>query len=239
VYNKNVVILKTSQRGVAMKYLDRKNSILAIKNIRSLFSDLEEVYSSYGIDISRDVGRKNILISAAQEHFFAKAIGNIVKNCTNDGRTGMADIVIQSLNNREVECKVLCKGKSGSWSLQTDKASLERKGSCDFLYLLFDRSHDNVAVLLFDSLVADDFYDPSPGSRGKARLKKSVAFKKCTPLVGSFLNKRKHYMKKYLEESLAANTSSQAKDKAEQKYQLWYNKEDSYSIQLENVNELT
>ena len=221
-----------------MKYLDRKNSILAIKNIQSLFLDLEKVYSSYGINISRDVGRKNILISAAQEHFFAQAIGNIVENCTNDGRTGMADIVIESLDNREVECKVVCKGKSGSWSLQTDKASLERKGSCDFLYLLFDRSHDNVAVFLFNDLVADDFYDPSPGSRGKARLKKSKAFKKCTPLVGSFLNKRKHYMTKYLKESLADSSSSKAKDNAEQKYQMWYNKDDSYSIQLESVNEL-
>ena len=222
-----------------MKYLDRKNSILAIKNIKSLFSDLEKVYSRYGIDISRDVGRKNILISAAQEHFFAQAIGNIVKDCTNDGRTGMADIVIESLDNREVECKVVCKGKSGSWSLQTDKASLERKGSCDFLYLLFDRLHDNVAVFLFSDLVAEDFYDPSPGSRGKARLKKSSAFKKCVPLVGSFSNQRTHYMARYLKESLASHSSKQSRDKAEQKYQMWYNKEDSYSIQLESINELT
>lgn len=221
-----------------MKYLDRKNSVMAIKGIKSLFSELENVYSNYGVDISRDVGRKNILISAAQEHFFAVAISNIVKDCTADGRTGMADIVIGGLDNREVECKVVCKGKSGSWHLQADKASLERKGSCDFLYLLFDRTHENVAVFLFNDLVPDDFYDPSPGSRGKARLKKSAAFKKCTPLVGSFLNKRKHYMKKYLEESLADNSSIKSKDKAEQKYQMWYNKEDSYSVQLENINEL-
>ena len=219
-------------------YLDRKNSILAVKNIQRLFSDLEDVYSRYGIDISRDVGRKNILISAAQEHFFAQAIGNIVKKCSNDGRTGMADIVIESLDDREVECKVVCKGKKGSWSLQADKASLERKGSCDFLYLLFDRAHENVAVFLFSDLVADDFYDPAPGSRGKARLKKSSAFKKCVPLVGGFSNKRKQYMARYLEESLNGPTSY-ARNKAEQKYQMWYNKEDSYSIQLESVNELT
>lgn len=220
-----------------MKYLDRENSISAIKSIKSLFSDLESVYSNYGIDISRDVGRKNILISAAQEHFFAEAIGNIVKDCSSDGRTGMADIVIGSLEDREVECKVVCKGKTGSWSLQADKASLERKGSCDFLYLLFDRSHENVAVFLFSDLVADDFYDPAPGSRGKARLKKSTAFKKCVPLVGGFVNKRKQYMAKYLEESLHGSSLS-ARNKAEQKYKMWYNKEDSYSVQLECVNEL-
>ena len=70
----------------------------------------------------------------------------------------MADIVIESMEDREVECKVVCRGKTGSWSLQADKATLQKKGSCDFLYLLFDRTHENVAVLLFANLVPDDFY---------------------------------------------------------------------------------
>lgn len=220
-----------------MRYLDRSSSVKAIKDIKSLFSDLDDVYSKYGIDISRDVGRKNILISAAQEHFFAEAIKGIVGDCSNDGRTGMADIVIGSLDDREVECKVVCQGKKGSWSLQADKASLERKGSCDFLYLLFDRDHENVAVFLFSDLVADDFYDPAPGSRGKARLKKSTAFKKCTPIVGNFKNLRKEYVDRYSADLSAAVTEAQ-KNKAEQKLEMWYNKEDSYRISLESVYEL-
>jgi len=220
-----------------LRYLDRSSSVKAIKDIKSLFSDLDDVYSKYGIDISRDVGRKNILISAAQEHFFAEAIKGIVGDCSNDGRTGMADIVIGSLDDREVECKVVCQGKKGSWSLQADKASLERKGSCDFLYLLFDRDHENVAVFLFSDLVADDFYDPAPGSRGKARLKKSTAFKKCTPIVGSFKNLRKEYVDRYSADLSAAVTEAQ-KNKAEQKLEMWYNKEDSYRISLESVYEL-
>ena len=129
-----------------MSYLDRSSSVKAIKNISLLFTEVASVYDKYGIDIDRDVGRKNILISAAQEHFFADAIASVVGECSNDGRTGMADIVIDSLDNREVECKVVCRGKTGSWSLQADKATLERKGSCDFLYLLFDRNHENTAV---------------------------------------------------------------------------------------------
>jgi len=220
-----------------LRYLDRSSSVKAIKDIKSLFSDLDDVYSKYGIDISRDVGRKNILISAAQEHFFAEAIKGIVGDCSNDGRTGMADIVIGSLDDREVECKVVCQGKKGSWSLQADKASLERKGSCDFLYLLFDRDHENVAVFLFSDLVADDFYDPAPGSRGKARLKKSTAFKKCTPIVGNFKNLRKEYVDRYSADLSAAVTEAQ-KNKAEQKLEMWYNKEDSYRISLESVYEL-
>ena len=55
------------------EYLDRTSSVKAIKNIKLLFSDLDDVYAKHGMDIGRDVGRKNILISAAQEHFFAEA----------------------------------------------------------------------------------------------------------------------------------------------------------------------
>ena len=196
------------------------------------------MYGKYGIDLGSDVGRKNILISAAQEHFFAKAIESIVGSASSDGRTGMADIVIESLGDREVECKVVCRGKTGSWSLQADKATLERKGSCDFLYLLFDRTHENVAVLLFEDLVPDDFYDPAPGSRGKARLKKSSAFKKCAPLVGGFRNLRQGWIDEYLSRLESARTPQEAKT-AEQKLAMWYNKPDSYSIQLESVDELT
>lgn len=220
-----------------MPYLDRASSVEAIKNISTLFDEVSSVYKKYGIDIDRDVGRKNILISAAQEHFFAKAIASIVGECSNDGRTGMADIVIESLDDREVECKVVCQGKTGSWSLQADKATLERKGSCDFLYLLFDRQHENTAVLLFKDLVPDDFYDPAPGSRGKARLKKSSAFKKCSPLVGSFRNKREGFLQRYQDDIKNSTTPAQRKN-AEQKWDMWYNKEDSYSIQLESVNAL-
>ena len=218
-------------------YLTREASVEAIKNITDLFTDINALYDKYGIDLGNDVGRKNILISAAQEHFFAEAIKSVVGECSSDGRTGMADIVIESLEDREVECKVVCRGKSGSWSLQADKATLAKKGSCDFLYLLFDRQHENVAVLLFEDLVPDDFYDPAPGSRGKARLKKSTAFKKCTPFVGGFVNKRMEWVQEYAKRAANATTKEQL-EIAEQKKESWYNKEDSYSIQMESVNEL-
>jgi len=219
------------------EYLDRSSSVKAIKSIKSLFGDLDSVYAKYGIDIGRDVGRKNILISAAQEHFFAEAIASVVGECSNDGRTGMADIVIGSLDDREVECKVVCQGKKGSWSLQTDRATLQRKGSCDFLYLLFDRTHDNVALLLFDELTPADFADPSPGSRGKSRLKKSTAFKKCTALIGNFTNLREGWIEKYSHDVVKAKTALE-KQKAEQKMNMWYNKPDSYNIKLESINGL-
>ena len=81
-------------------YLNRNESIKAIKKITSLFSELNGLYEKYGISLGNDVGRKNILISAAQEHFFAEAIESIVGDCSSDGRTGKADIVIGSLDDR-------------------------------------------------------------------------------------------------------------------------------------------
>ena len=83
----------------------------------------------------------------------------------------------------------------------------------------------------------EDFYDPAPGSRGKARLKKSSAFKKCKALVGGFENKRKKFLERYQDEVQNSITPSQRKN-AEKKWNMWYNKEDSYSIHLENIDEL-
>ena len=220
-----------------MTYLSRASSIEAIKRINNLFCDLKSVYSSHGINITKDVGRQNILISAAQEHFFAETINESFGKCVSDGRTGAADIIIECLDDRELECKVLCQGKKGSWSLQTDKATMQKKGKCDFLYLMFDRTHENVALFLFKELTADDFSDPAPGSRGKARLNKSTAFKKCTPLVGGFVDKRLTYMKMY-EERMSSATSEKEKETAAQKLEMWYNKSSQYKIQLEDLNEI-
>jgi hypothetical protein len=78
-------------------YLTRDSSVDAIRNINQLFCDIKKLYFSHGIDITNDVGRQNILISAAQEHFFASAINKSFGKASNDGRTGAADIIISSV----------------------------------------------------------------------------------------------------------------------------------------------
>ena len=226
-----------SEEYMQNQYLTRDSSLTAIKDINNLFCDIKNLYSSHGIDITGDVGRQNILISAAQEHFFASAINSNFGDCSNDGRTGAADIIIECLDDRELECKVVCQGKTGSWNLQTDKATLVKKGKCDFLYLLFDRTHQNVGLLVFTSLTPDDFKDPSPGSRGKARLNKHTAFKKCTALIGSFVDKRLAYMKRYESDMVNASTESE-KQIAAQKLELWYNKTSQFKINLEALDDI-
>ena len=218
-------------------YLTRPAAIGAIENIMSFADDMQKTYEKHGIDLGSDVGRQNIILSPAQEHFFADAIRKAVGACRNDGRTGEPDIIITSLNNRELECKVVCKGKAGSWHLQADRTSLQDGKSLDFLYLLFDREYKNVAVFLFKDLVYDDFKVPSPGSRGKSRMNKKTAFKKCIPLVGEFFDKKEHYIQRYEKDLKLASTPFEVK-KATQKLELWKSKQPQISITLESINEI-
>jgi len=218
-------------------YLTRSAAIGAVDNIMTFADDMQKTYQRHGIDLGADVGRQNIILSPAQEHFFADAIRMAVGACRNDGRTGEPDIIITALDNRELECKVVCKGKAGSWHLQADRKSLEAGGSLDFLYLLFDRTYENVGVFLFKDLVYDDFKVPSPGSRGKSRMNKRSAFKKCVPLIGGFYDKREHYLKRY-ENDLKSATTIYEVGKAKQKLELWTNKEPQISITLEPIDEI-
>lgn len=219
-------------------YLSRTAAAEAVMSINDFITDMHTTYDTHGVSFGNDVGRKNIIISAAQEHFFAEAIRRNFGECSSDGRTGKADIVITALDDHELECKCVAQGKKGSWALQTDKATLEGKGKLDFLYLLYDRTYDNVGVFLFEGLTPDDFKDPSPGSRGKARMYKSSAFKKCVPLIGSFTDRRDFYISKYTKQLSEARTPSE-KQAASEKVKLWHSKASQISIELEPLNEFT
>ena len=224
--------------ATASPYLTRGSAIKAVQNVVAFASDVSELYQRHGIDFTTDVGRQNILLSAAQEHFFANEIRDVVGACRNDGRTGEPDIIIEALDNRELECKVVCRGKKGSWHLQADRKCLEEEGrSLDFLYLLFDRTYDNVGVLLFQDLTFDDYKKPSPGSRGKSRMNKSTAFQKCIPLIGNFIDKRDLYIEKYNEALRTAETPTQLRQ-AKEKLSSWKKKPPQISISLEPVNDI-
>lgn len=223
---------------LSQSYLSRKAAIIAIQNIISFADDMQKTYEKHGISLGSDVGRQNIVLSPAQEHFFANAIRGAVGECRSDGRTGEPDIVITSLDNRELECKVVCKGKKGSWHLQADRTSLATGKKLDFLYLMFDRDYSNVGVFLFEDLGYDDFKQASPGSRGKSRMNKKSAFKKCVPLIGGFTDRREDYIKRYSED-VGLATSPRKLAIANQKLELWKKKEPQMSISLESINDIT
>ena len=92
--------------------------------------------------------------------------------------------------DRELECKLTSgsgsRGGSRSYSLQTDWATLKKKGQLDYLYFIVNDTFDKFCVLFFEDLTSDDFYPPAKGSRGKSRMNKKNAMKKAKALHGDF-----------------------------------------------------
>jgi hypothetical protein len=114
-----------------------------------------------------------------------------------DGAPGKPDIFIADID-KEIECKLTSgSGKSKTFSLQTDWETLKNKGKLDYLYMLTTPDFEGHCVLLFRDLTIEDFFPPASGSRGKSRMNKAKAMKKCEALHGSFINKRKIMIQKW------------------------------------------
>ena len=158
--------------------------------------DLDSLFSSYDLSLRENTGRRNILVSQAQEEFFSQELKNEGDDVTCSGKTGEPDISIHTLG-KELECK-LTSSKNRSWPLQCDYSTLKRKGQTDFLYVLSDEKFNKFAVLFFDSLTVEDFHPPASGSRQKSRMKKSSAMEKCTVVHGSVNNKSNRHVLKYM-----------------------------------------
>jgi hypothetical protein len=182
-----------------MDYMNSEIALAAIRKMKDFEKSLGEVYDSFDIPFRDNLGRRNGVISYAQEQFFAremqKSLGTKV---VVSGKTGEPDIVLPDIE-KEIECK-LTSGSGGSWNLQTDYTTLTKKGSLDYLYVLANGDFTEFAVLFFEGLTVDDFYPPSPGAREKARMNKTVAMEKCHVLVGVVSCKNHEMIKKYADD---------------------------------------
>ena len=219
-----------------MSYLTKETAIAAIKNMSLFHRDVVSVYSDYNMDLLDNLGRRNIVMSQAQEKFFAQALSQDYEGVINDGRTGQPDIIIES-QNKELECKLTSKHKSGSISFQTDYETLLQKGSLDYLYVVADRNFEEFAVFHFEGLTVDDFRSPSPGSRGKVAMIKHKAMLKCNILMGDMIsiNDREIYkINKKIKETSA--TAIAAKKKLLNRKVYWETTPTKYSISLEDVS---
>jgi hypothetical protein len=194
----------------------------ALQSMQCFYSELLDLYGRFNIKLEGDLGRRNMLMSSLQEKTFAEQIKNVYETAHSDGKTGEPDIVIPEINS-ELECKLTSKNKSGSWQLQTDYNTLTNKKELDYLYVLASADFSEFAVLFFEGLTCDDFHFPSPGSKGKSRMKLSVALKKCIPIYGTILDKSLSY----IEDASAtlSNKESTVKqlEKAEKRLKYWRN----------------
>ncbi|MAI57547.1 MAG: hypothetical protein CML56_00925 [Rhodobacteraceae bacterium] len=170
-----------------MVYVTRKMAFEAISNMQKFHDDLADVFTKNDMDFQTDLGRRNIMMSHAQEKYFTKALQSEYSGVANDGRTGQPDIVISNDNvTAEIECKLTTRHKSGAISFQSDYETLVKKGSLDYLYVVASADFKSFATFYFENLTVDDFRPLSSGARGKVAMFKHKGFKKCTVLTGKY-----------------------------------------------------
>jgi len=180
-----------------MQYLTPQLTQEVIGRLKTFENELCEVFSRYGYDLRDNLGRRNQLVSQAQEKEFARSLRKVYKEVVEDGAPGKPDIFIVDIQ-KELECKLTSgSGKSKTFSLQTDWETLKNKESLDYLYMLTTPDFEGFCVLFFKGLTTDDFFPPASGSRGKSRMNKAKAMKKCQALHGSFVNKTKIMLQKW------------------------------------------
>ena len=235
-----------------MSYITNKTVHDALKRMSILNQEVVDLFKKHGLSFDDNLGRRNGVLSHAQEKYFADELGKTFKNVVSDGKTGQPDIVIRDIE-KELECKLTSgNGKYANFSLKTDYNTLARKKALDHLYVLADRSFNKFVVLHFESLTTDDFFIPAPGAKGKSRMRKNTAMKKCHVLWGGVeikneieilkinqaLNKANKEMRSRLEEiSMRINNCSKRALKRHMFLKSLYRKEKKrYNKQLLNLS---
>jgi hypothetical protein len=225
----------------------------ALSKMHILNTEVVDLFEKHGLSFVDNLGRRNGVLSHAQEKFFAEELGKVFKDVCVDGKTGQPDIVIHDID-KELECKLTSgNGKYSNFSLQTDYNTLSKKGRLDHLYVLANGSFDNFVVLHFEGLTIKDFFVPAPGAKGKSRMRKHVAMEKCHVLWGEAKIKNKieinkieqqiKSVKKEMSESLSKifaqrgeHNALYKKEKARYNKKLKkLNKRKSYWVQLDNA----
>lgn len=217
-------------------YILKDDVNYALQKMQNFYVELNKLYSSHGFNLTDNLGRRNILMSHAQEAFFAEALQRRYPKTRNDGATGEPDIFIPELN-KELECKLTSRHQSGAISFQSDFETLQRKGSLDYLYIIASRDFDAFSVLHYRGLTIEDFRRPSPGSRGKVQLKKHVADAKLAILFGNVENINEGHVQNISNQiNISKDTSTKKHKKLEERLQFWKNSNSRYKFHTEFLN---
>lgn len=217
-----------------MAYIDSEMTKNALRKMRGFHQGAVDLYKVYGMDLLDNLGRRNIVMSQTQEKFFAQELAKRYSGVFEDGRTGQPDIVIEELD-KEIECKLTSRHKSGAISLQSDFETLQKKGSLDYLYVIADQQFEEFAVFLFEGLTVDDFRPLSNGARGKVAMYKHKAMKKCRPLLGSFENINNRNLEKLQKKLLSPSLPPYKKRQLDKSVEYWTSTPPKFSVHLEKV----
>ena len=180
-------------------YIEKLNVNGILSDLKKFEKSLKDLFEDYDLSLRDNLGRRNALISALQEKVTAKYLRNIFDDVRADGAPGKPDIEIIDID-KELECKLTSGSRSKgyvSYALQTDYDTICKKESLDYMYILCNQNFDEFCVLFFEGLTSNDFFPPASGSRGKSRMFKKNAMKKCTPLWGSYTIKNEQLIERY------------------------------------------
>jgi len=217
-----------------MSYVTREIAINALKRMESFHGEIIQLYQKHGMNLLDNLGRRNIVMSQAQETFFAQSLKEHYPDAQEDGKTGQPDIIIPSLK-KELECKLTSRHKGGAISFHSDYQTLFQKGKLDYLYIIADNEFKKFAVLHFKDLTTEDFRAVSNGSRGKVAMAKHRGMQKCNVVVGKAISVNRGYIIK-LREKLALARSNKQKEALHKKMRYWIDTPTKYSFELESIS---
>lgn len=211
-------------------YLTRSAVTNALNSMCNFNRDLSQVYQKYGMSIDDNTGRRNALLSQAQEHFFSVELRKSYPSVVNDGRTGKPDIEIPELEV-ELECKLTTPSASGGVTFQADKECFGESGK-DFLYVVADSKFESFAVLHFKSLQRRDFSDCVESAKGKVRMRKDLTHDRCTVLHGEYEPRSKKLLKKINEELVTKRKGTKTYEKLLERRAHWESARESFTVRL-------
>lgn len=196
-----------------MDYITRADALQILRNMRRFETGLKAFFARFDYDLHENLGRRNILLSNAQEKETQKVLSKRYKSVISDGAPGKPDVIIEDIGV-ELECKLTSGSRSNgtlTYNLQTDWETICNKEKLDYNYIIANEDFTEFCYILFEGLTPDDFHPPSSGSRGKARMRKETAYMKATFLVGSMTNNADVHIENISKEILDRQTAKEAR----------------------------
>jgi len=170
-----------------------------LTSMKAFENDLNDTFNRYGYNLRDNTGRRNALVSQAQEREVANVLRTVFHEVIEDGSPGQPDVVVKDIN-KELECKLTSgTGDPPTYALQTDWDTLQRKGSLDYMWIICNKDFDKFCILYFEGLTTDDFIPPASGSRGKSRMNKKLGMQKVTCLHGRIGTQNEVIIQEYIE----------------------------------------
>ena len=148
-----------------------------LARLQQFSMDIETLMSTYGVDTSTDIGRRNNFLSWVQEHLVAKSLGVV-----SDGRTGRPDMLVGA---HPVECRIISPRQCGGSTLSATRSQIEKSEISDFVYIVAARDMLSFAFLHIPDVTVEDIKPQTRRGGQKAYIVRSRVSARLKCLHGS------------------------------------------------------